>query len=114
MQKQMKAVRRMLIASTALMAVSAAPAEALTARNATLVAGTISVSGGQAMRSAAILWEGVGVTTATKGGGFSFTTTIIPADCIGTLSDGVETIEVPVAGCAGPLTGLPGTGQTIS
>ena len=114
MRKYVKTIRRAAFASTAVMTLSVAPAEALTARDATLVAGVITVSGGQASRTATISWEGVAVATATKGGSFTFTTTVIPADCTGTLSDGVDTIAVPVAGCDGARTGLPGTGQTIS
>jgi hypothetical protein len=113
MQK-MKTVGRTIIASAALISLTIVQAEALAVRSAVLTAGLVTVTGGQAARTATILWEGVAVTTAAKGGSFSFTTTIIPADCVGTLSDGVEVIDVRVQGCAVPQTGLPGTGQTIS
>ena len=89
---------------------SAAPAYALSAK-ATLVNGVVSVSGGQAVKSTSISWEGVAVTTANKGGTFSFVSTYVPADCVGVVSDGVASIDVRVEGCSGSITGLPGTGQ---
>src|SRR5262245_4178222 len=88
----------------------AAPAAALSAK-ATLVNGAVSVSGGQAVKSTPISWEGVVVTTANKGGNFAFTSAYVPADCIGTVSDGNASIDVRVEGCSGSITGLPGTGQ---
>src|SRR5262245_17150890 len=84
---------------------SSAPAYALTAK-ATLVNGTVSVSGGQAAKSTPILWEGAVVATASKGGNFAFVSTYVPADCIGTVSNGTTSIDVRVEGCSGSLTGL--------
>jgi hypothetical protein len=101
------------IVTTALMSLGAPPPAGLRAK-ATLSAGGVSVSGGQAASSAAISWEGIVATSASNRGKFSFTTTIIPLDCIGTLSDGISTIEVRVERCSDVATGLPGTGQTIS
>lgn len=91
----------------------AAPAYALGAK-ASLSGGVVDVSGRSAVKSAPIAWEGVLMTTATKNGGFSFTTTLVPADCIGTVSDGTSSIDVRIDGCSEVTTGLPGTGQTIS
>lgn len=98
-------------AAAAMLLVGAAPAHALGAR-ATLAAGVVSVSGGQATRSAPISWEGGVATTANKGGSFAFTTILLPVDCIGTVSDGTSTIDVRIEGCSDVTTGLPGTGQT--
>jgi hypothetical protein len=113
MQK-MNTVGRRIITAAALIALAIVQAEALAVRSAVLNTGLVTVTGGQAARTSNILWEGVAVTTAAKGGSFSFTTTIVPADCVGTLSDGVDTIDVRVEGCSAPQTGLPGTGQTVS
>ena len=107
--------------AAAVLLAGAAPAYALGAR-ATLAAGIVNVSGGQAAKSAPVSWEGTVVTTANKGGSFAFTTMVVPVDCIGTLSDGTSSVEVTIEGCADespelarrPGTGLPGTGQTVS
>ena len=89
-------IRLIGISATAVMVlVAAAPAYALGAR-ASLAAGVVNVSGGQAARSAAISWEGAVVATANRGGNFAFTTMLVPVDCIGTLSDGTSSIEVRV------------------
>jgi hypothetical protein len=62
-----------------------------------------------------ILWEGTIVTKANKGGNFSFSG-VVPADCIGTLSDGTP-IEVALLNCT-PVAliqaPVPQTGQIIS
>jgi hypothetical protein len=89
------------------------PAYALSAK-ATLVNGAVAVSGGQAAKSTSISWEGVAVTTANKGGNFSFTSAYVPTDCTGTVSDGTASIDVRIEGCSGSITGLPGTGQVTS
>jgi hypothetical protein len=94
----------------------AAPAYALNVK-ASLTSGVVTVSGSQAARSAAVSWEGAVVTTANRGGNFAFTTTVVPVDCIGTVTDGLSFAEVRIVGCgdAGDGTsGLPGSGQTIS
>ena len=98
------------LAAAAIVVVSAAPAHALGAK-ATLASGVVTVSGGQAAKSASISWEGVVVTAANKGGSFTFMSTYVPADCVGALSDGSTSIDVRVEGCSGSITGLPGTGQ---
>ena len=105
-------IRLIGISATAVMVlVAATPAYALGAR-ASLAAGVVNVSGSQAARTAPISWEGAVVATANRGGNFSFTTMLVPVDCIGTLSDGTSSIEVRVEGCSDVTTGLPGTGQT--
>ncbi len=90
-----------------------APAHAIGVK-ASLSGGVVNVSGSQAAKSALISWEGVVVTTAGKGGSFAFSTTIVPMDCIGTLTDGTSSVDVRIDGCSDVSTGLPGTGQTIS
>ena len=105
-----------IVMTAALLLVGAAPAYALGAR-ATLSGGVVTVSGGQAARSAPISWEGAVVATANRGGNFSFTTTVVPVDCIGTLTDGASSADVRIEGCgdvSGGASGLPGSGQIIS
>ena len=102
-----------LMAAAAIVFVSAAPAHALGAK-ASLANGVVTVTGGQAAKSAPISWEGVVVTAANKGGSFTFISTYVPADCVGALSDGTASIDVRVEGCSGSITGLPGTGQVTS
>ena len=97
-----------------LIAFEAADAAALTVKTAALSGGIVTVSGGQAARFAPISWEGTVVTTSNKGGGFSFTTAVVPGDCVGTLSDGATTVEVIVAACGNARVLLPGSGQTVS
>ena len=105
-----------IVTTAALLLVGAAPAYALGAR-ATLSGGVVTVSGGQAARSAPISWEGAFVATANRGGNFSFTTTAVPVDCIGTVTDGVSSTYIRIEGCGDAdsgASGLPGTGQTVS
>src|SRR5688572_9348695 len=78
--------------------------------------GVAVVRGNQAARNAAITWETANVTIANNGGAFSFSG-VVPNDCVGTLSDGVSTIEVTVLDCT-PVSAAPApvprTGQTTS
>ena len=71
---------------------------------------------GDAEERSAITWEGHLVTSANPGGEFSFNG-VVPADCVGTLSDGTSTIEVVVLDCT-PVSvasaQVPRTGQTTS
>lgn len=61
--------------------------------------GVAFIKGNGAVLGAQITWEGGVVTTAnTKNGGFSFVG-VLPGDCQGTLSDGVETVQLNVLGC---------------
>jgi len=69
------------------------------------------VRGNKAERNATITWEGANVTQTNNGGSFQFSG-IVPSDCVGTLSDGVDTIEVAVSGCE--ISGLLATGQTVA
>jgi hypothetical protein len=79
--------------------------------------GLAFVKGNGAQLSAQITWEGTLVTTANNNnGGFSFNGAV-PSDCIGVLSDGMETVEVQVLACTpagGAPAPVPQTGQTAS
>jgi hypothetical protein len=90
--------------------------QALTITHATLSGGTVTVSGNQAAAYANIVWEGNVVTASTGRGTFSFATTGVPGDCVGTLNDGASTIPVAIAGCTVEPppwpTALLATGQT--
>lgn len=101
------------VMAAAVSLIGATEASALSAK-ASLVTGMVKVSGRQASRSASISWEGVVVTAANRAGRFGFTTAIVPADCIGTLTDGTSSIDVRIEGCSGVAPGLPATGQTVS
>jgi hypothetical protein len=105
---------RVTVALAMLLGVGVSHAYAITIRGATLAGGSVQISGSQAAKSAPISWEGAVVATSSKGGSFAFTTAVIPADCVGTLSDGTSTIEVPVAGCGSAGSTLLATGQIIS
>jgi hypothetical protein len=104
------------LAGVAVLLLGAGSAHAITITSATLSSGTVSVSGSQAAKSVNITWETVVVTTSNKGGAFTFTTGNVPADCVGTLSDGVSTVDVPITGCTPPppppTSSFPATGQT--
>lgn len=93
-------------------------AEAIKIQQAEIDGGAVVVAGNQAARSAPITWEGVRVTTSNNGGVFRFTTSILPADCVGALSDGASAIEVVIASCMPALNRflapVPQTGQTMS
>lgn len=90
-----------------------APAPSLEVK-ASLAGGVVSVSGSYAAKSAPIVWEGFVVTEARRNGTFAFKTTIVPMDCIGTVSEGTSSAEVRIEGCSTVTTGLPGTGQSIT
>ena len=75
--------------------------------------GLAFISGKGAALSAAIKWDGSSVTTANKNnGGFSFFG-VLPDDCKGELTDGVQTVQVTVLLCTPKSTGgVLQTGQT--
>jgi len=83
--------------------------------------GEVRVTGKGAAKDAPISWQGTLVTTSTKGGSFDFTSSNIPATCVGKLSDGVTTLFIAVSGCTASGVTLPSsvapvaaTGQTTS
>jgi hypothetical protein len=108
------------IAAVCFMLVLLVPqAHALRAVSAEMISGQVQVKGVQADRNADVTWEGGIVARANQGGTFRFTTTEVPPDCVGTLSDGVDTVQVVVRSCQ-PVVGATGsayvkaTGQTMS
>ena len=76
-------------------------AEAIQIKIAEVQNGVAFIKGSDAERRSAITWEGQFVTSANPGGAFSFNG-VVPADCVGTLSDGVSTIDVVVLDCTPP------------
>jgi len=86
-------------------------AEAIKVNVAEVQNGVTVVRGNKAARNATITWEGADVTQSNNGGSFQFPG-IVPSDCVGTLSDGVDTIEVAVSGCE--VSGLLATGQIVA
>lgn len=94
-------------------------AHALRAVRAQMISDQVQVKGVQAVKEADVTWEGVIVARANRGGTFRFTTAEVPPDCVGTLSDGVDTVQVKVRSCQ-PVVGATGsayvkaTGQTTS
>ena len=82
---------------------------ALEVRKVRLSDGVIQIRGKHAKPFANISWQGKSVTIANKKGAFCFTTPMLPAplpsdclsDCLGagTLSDGIDTVDVLVSFC---------------
>ena len=110
-------MKRLLITTVALavMAICISSAQAINVSSASVQNGLASVSGGKAAANSTIKWEGGTVATANKNGGFSFSFGAVPADCVGTLSDGVSTLEVALGNCTPtptPTGGALKTGQT--
>lgn len=103
-----------VLAAAVMLLAAAVPAHAAFGAKASLAGGMVNVSGTQAEKAAPITWEGIVVTSANKGGSFAFTTTTIPADCVGTVSDGKNSLEVRIEGCGGGAVNLLATGQITS
>jgi len=82
----------------AVMAICISSAQAINISSASVQSGLAAVSGGKAAANSNISWEGGIVAKANKNGGFSFSG-VVPVDCVGTLSDGVSTIDVALANC---------------
>jgi hypothetical protein len=102
--------------AVALWLVSVPVAEAINITLAEVQNGVAVVQGNKAAKKAAISWETSNVGQTTNGGSFSFSG-IVPADCVGQLSIGAETIDVTLANCAAPtpaLAPVPQTGQTAT
>ena len=81
----------------------ASSADAINITLAEVQNGVAVVKGNKAAKNATIIWQNANVAKTNKGGAFSFSAAV-PNDCIGTLSDGVSTIEVAVLDCT-PVTG---------
>ena len=105
------------VAVGAMLAIAMLPVAAdaaLKVTKAELKKGSVSVAGSGAGSSSTITWEGDPVAVASKSGAFKFTTTVIPAtlptEClaVGTLGDGVATVEVLISLCSTGPTGVAG------
>ncbi len=82
---------------------------ALEVKKVKLSDGVIQIRGNNAKPFAKISWEGKSITIANKKGAFCFTSEVVPAplpsdclsDCLGagTLSDGIDTVDVLVSFC---------------
>jgi hypothetical protein len=86
----------------------ASSAEALKISSAYVRDGVAVIQGGQAVPNSMITWEGRNVRNASANGAFNFSG-VVPADCVGSVSDGVNTVEVALADCNGDVLA---TGQT--
>jgi hypothetical protein len=112
----MKRLTTTVVAAAAFVIFVVSPAHAIKALIATVALGKVQVSGIQATKNASILWEGSVVTTSNKLGIFAFSTTNLPIDCVGQLSDGMSTIDVVIHGCTTVQGGggeVAATGQTV-
>jgi len=95
------------------MALLAPTALAITITLAEVQGGVAVVKGRKAAANQPITWEGIDVATATKNGRFSFETDAVPSNCVGTLSDGVATIEVELDNCTTGPGGEPPPGEAL-
>lgn len=109
-----RCLARVAVVAAAFVLLAAADAHALVVKDARVSAGVLSISGAQAAPFAQITWEGSAVTSANKRGSFTFSTTVVPANCVGTLTDGSATISVVLGGCLNAGSVLLATGQTTS
>jgi hypothetical protein len=96
----------------AILLLSVPLAEAIDITLAAVQNGVAVVQGSKAAKQAPISWETDNMGRTTKGGSFSFSG-IVPPDCVGQLTIGVETINVTLANCAAQAL-VPQTGQTTS
>jgi len=76
---------------------------ALTISVAKIEKGAVQVKGSKAASLALITWEGTPVAQASKSGAFRFATPLLPQDCVGEVSDGIDTLPVVIQGC-GPAS----------
>lgn len=108
----MQTVVKIMVALLVLV-MSVSIAEAIKIKTAEVQNGAAVIQGSEGAKNATITWEGSAVTQVNPNGGFSFNG-IVPADCVGTLSDGVETIAVVVLSCTPVASAVPQTGLTTS
>ena len=107
----MKRLMKTIITLTVLL-VSVPLAEAIDITLAEVQNDVAVVQGNKAAKQATVVWETGNVGQTTKGGSFSFSG-IVPADCVGQLSIGVDTINVALTNCAAQAL-VPQTGQTAT
>ena len=92
----------------------ASSAEAITIKTAEVQNQFAYIKGSDGTHFNTITWDGEPVTQVKPNGDFSFNG-VVPADCVGTLSDGVDTINVVVLACTPvPSAAVPQTGLTTS
>jgi Protein of unknown function (DUF1566) len=103
---------RAIIITLTLSLASVAVAEAIDITLAEVQNGVAVVQGNKAAKQATILWEAGNVGQTTKGGSFAFSG-VVPADCVGQLSIGSDTINVALTNCSAQAL-VPQTGQTTS
>ena len=106
-------MKKMFTATVALamLVVFISSAEAVKIRLADVQNGVAVVKGGKAAANATITWEGANVAKANRNGGFSFSGSV-PSDCVGTLSDGVTTLDVALTSCTPVSSALAPVPQT--
>jgi hypothetical protein len=85
-------------AALALLTLFICSAEAITVTLADVQNGLAVVEGNKATRDTDITWETLNVGKTTRGGSFSFSS-VVPADCIGTLTIGGTTIDIALTSC---------------
>ena len=93
----MKHSVKLALAGIAVLLLTTVAEATITIKVAEVQNGVALVQGSKAAPNADIFWEGARVTQANKGGNFLFTG-VVPADCVGTLSDGTP-IEVALLNC---------------
>ncbi len=81
-------------------ALIAGAAHAITVTGAKIDKGAVQVKGKGATPNATISWEGQAVGQASRSGGFKFSTSILPSDCVGEVGDGASTAAAVVSACA--------------
>jgi len=108
-------MKRLMGATIALAWLVSVPlTEALEITFAKVQDGVAVVHGSKAAKQAVIRWETGSVGQTTPGGSFSFAG-VVPADCVGELSIGGDTITVALANCTHVSSApapVPQTGQT--
>lgn len=112
-QKGSTGMKKLFVATVALavMAIFVSSAQAISISKASIKKDVVSVKGSAAAANSNISWEGANVATANSKGAFKFSG-VVPADCVGKLSDGATTIDVAVASCTPTGADLK-TGETI-
>ena len=107
----MKRLTETIIGVFALLFLIVSSAQAITVSKASIKKGVVAVTGKAAAPNSPISWEGVNVATANAKGGFSFSRAVVPADCVGKLSDGTTSMDVVLTNCT-PTGAVLETGQT--
>ena len=99
-----------IVVAVSLIVMETSPARALRATSAQIKNAAIEIKGKEATPLATLTWEGQAVGQADAKGKFKFLTTIRPDDCVGAVSDGVETVSAVIKLCGGPAgpAGPPG------